>query len=57
MVHINRIFQDLRKLGVLSETGRAIEVVNKKGLMDIARFNGRYLDMPQLLSQWEVQME
>ena len=57
VVHINRIFQDLRKLGVLSETGRAVEVVNKKGLMDIARFNGRYLDMPQLLSQWEVQME
>ena len=57
VVHINRIFQDLRRLGVLSEKGRAIEVVSRKRLVDIAGFDRRYLDMPKLLSQWQVHIE
>lgn len=57
VVHINRIFQDLRKLGALSENGRAIEVVNRKRLVDIARYDRRYLDMPKRLSQWQVYIE
>src|SRR5215510_4980000 len=57
VVHINRVFQDLRKLGALSENGRAIEVMNRKRLVDIGRFDRRYLDVPKLLSQWQVHIE
>jgi len=57
VVHVNRTFQELRKLGVLSENGRAIEVVNRKELVDVAKFDPRYLDMPKLLFQWQVHIE
>ena len=57
VVHVNRIFQDLRKLGVLSENGRVIEVVSKKGLVGVAKFYRGYLDMPKRLSQWQVRIE
>jgi CRP-like cAMP-binding protein len=57
VVHINRVFHDLRKLGLLSETGRAIEVVDRKALRQVARFDGRYLDTPKLLSQWQLHID
>jgi len=43
VVHTNHAFQDLRKLGVLSES-RCIEVVDKKSLQELAAFDVRYLD-------------
>jgi CRP-like cAMP-binding protein len=46
-VHMNRTIQDLRELGVLSKGSRGIEVVCRDRLMDIGRFDGRYLGIPQ----------
>jgi CRP-like cAMP-binding protein len=57
VVHINSIFQDLRKLGVVSENGRLIEITNWKGLVDIAKFDARYLNMPVVLSGWDISTE
>ena len=57
VVHVNRDFQELRKLGILSENGRAIEITNWKRLVDIADFDGRYLNMPAVLSGWDVNIE
>jgi len=56
VVHTNRIFQDLRKLGVLSEK-RCIEVVNKERLQELAAFDGRYLNSSESLSRWELRIE
>ena len=56
VVHANRIFQDLRRLGVLSEK-RRIEVVDKKRLKELAVFDGRYLDASEFLSRWDLRLE
>jgi len=55
VVHTNRIFQDLRKLGVLSEK-RCIEVVGKERLHELAVFDSRYLNATEALSQWELRI-
>jgi CRP-like cAMP-binding protein len=55
-VHTNRIFQDLRKLGALSDQ-RLIEVVDKKRLRKLAAFDGRYLDLSETLSRWHLRVE
>ena len=57
IVHINRTFQELRELGLLSKTRRAIEVVNRERLVRLANFDGHYLNMPQVLSRWQVSIE
>jgi CRP-like cAMP-binding protein len=57
IVHINRTFQELRELGALSKTRRTIEVVNREPLVRLAKFDGHYLNMPQLLSRWQVKIE
>ena len=44
-------------MNVLSKASHAIEVIDRKELARIAGFNGRYLNMPQLISGWAVQME
>jgi CRP-like cAMP-binding protein len=54
VVHVNRVFQELRKLGVLSEKSRAIEVVNRVLLADKAKFDDRYLHMSVALSGWTI---
>jgi hypothetical protein len=54
VVHINRVFQDLRKLGVISASGRTIEVVNWERLAEIANFDSRYLTLPAALSSWDI---
>lgn len=51
VVHMNRTIQDLRELGVLSKNNHAIEVVDRDRLIDVAKFDGRYLK-PEVLSQW-----
>lgn len=56
-VHVNRTIQALRRLNVLSKASHAIEVIDRKELARIAGFNGRYLNMPQLISGWAVQMD
>jgi CRP-like cAMP-binding protein len=57
VVHTNRIFQRLRKLGVLSKNRHAVEVVDKKRLVDLAGFDSRYLNIREALSQWDVRIE
>jgi CRP-like cAMP-binding protein len=56
VVHINRIFQELRQLGVLSKQ-RLIEVVNKEHLQQIAAFDARYLHLSKSLSQWDLSID
>jgi CRP-like cAMP-binding protein len=56
VVHTNRIFQELRQLGMLSGQ-RAIEVVNKERLQKLAAFDGRYLDSSESLSRWDLRIE
>jgi CRP-like cAMP-binding protein len=55
-VHINRTFRELRRLNILSK-GRTINVVDREQLADLAGFDGNYLNMPQLLSYWQVKIE
>jgi CRP-like cAMP-binding protein len=57
VVHMNRVLQDLRKLGVISRSGRTIEVVDWERLVEIAKFDNRYLSMPAALSGWDVRVE
>jgi CRP-like cAMP-binding protein len=54
VVHVNRTIQALRKLEVLSSASSAIEVIDRKQLARIGRFDGRYLNMPRLLSHWTI---
>lgn len=56
VVHTNRVFQDLRKLGVLSDK-RCIEVVHKERLRELAAFDGGYLVAGETLSRWDVRVE
>jgi CRP-like cAMP-binding protein len=51
-VHVNRTIQVLRNLKVLSKSC-PIEVVDKRRLADIARFDGRYLSVSRL-SNWTI---
>jgi len=57
VVHVNRIVQDLRKLGALSNKTRTIEVVSRERLAQLANFDRRYLNMPDLLSDWNIDIE
>jgi CRP-like cAMP-binding protein len=57
IVHVNRTFQELRRLNILSKEGRAIKVIDRERLVCLASFDGHYLNMPQLLSHWQVKME
>jgi len=49
-VHMNRTIQDLRELGVLLKNSRAITVSHWERLVEIAKFDGRYLNMWQVPS-------
>jgi CRP-like cAMP-binding protein len=53
VVHVNRTIQDLRELGVLSKSSRVIHVMNKDRLVELAKFDSRYLE-PQAPPQWEL---
>lgn len=57
IVHVNRTFKELQRLGLLSKEGRAMKVVDRERLACIAAFDGNYLNMPQLLSHWQVKIE
>src|SRR5215468_5746315 len=56
-IHMNRVLQDLRTLGVISASTGKIEVANWARLAEIANFDDRYLTMPATLSKWEVRTE
>lgn len=51
VVHVNRTIQDLRELGALKKASHGIKVVHRDQLIHIAKFDGRYLDMLQVLSE------
>lgn len=55
-VHVNRTIQTLRGRTILSKAS-SIEVMDRNQLAQIAKFDGRYLDMPRLLSRWAVRVE
>jgi hypothetical protein len=55
--HVDLILQSLRDLGVLSNNARTIQVVDKERLIDIAKFDPLYLDMAELLREWEISYE
>ena len=55
-VHINRVFQELRQLGVLSKH-RLIEVVKKEQLRELAAFDACYLDPGESFSHWDLRIE
>jgi|tagenome__1003787_1003787.scaffolds.fasta_scaffold20708231_2 CRP-like cAMP-binding protein len=57
IVHVNRTVQQLRSLNVLSRESHGIEVIDRRQLAKIAGFDGRYLNMPQLVSGWAVQID
>src|SRR5262245_26755792 len=54
IVHVNRTVKELRRLGILSARGPAIEIVNRAGLVALANFDGQYLNLPQVLSHWQI---
>ena len=56
VVHVNRTIQTLRSRNILSKASH-LEVIDRKQLAQIAKFDGRYLNMPQLLSRWTVRVE
>jgi len=56
VVHINRVFQELRELGVLAKQ-RLIEVVNQERLQELAAFDAGYLDQSGSLFQWDLRIE
>ena len=57
IVHVNRTLKELRKLNILSKEGRAIKVMDRERLAGLAGFDGNYLNMPKLLSNWQVNIE
>jgi len=57
VVHVNRTIQTLRALNMLSKARHTIEVVDRKELEKVARFEDHYLRMPNLVSKWAVQIE
>lgn len=56
IVHVSRTCKELQRLGLLSKEGRMMKVVDRKRLADLAAFDGNYLNMPQLLSGWQVRL-
>ena len=57
VVHISRTFKELQRLGLVGKEGRAMKVLDRTGLACLAGFDGNYLNMPQLLSDWQVEIE
>lgn len=56
IVHVNRVVRDLRALGALSNK-RKIEVASRERLAQLANFDGKYLNMRDLLSNWKLDLE
>jgi len=56
VVHVNRVFQELRELGVLAQQ-RLIEVVNRKRLHELAAFDAGYLNPGAASSRWDLRID
>jgi CRP-like cAMP-binding protein len=56
VVHVNRTIQTLRSRNILSEAS-SIEMIDRNQLAQVAKFDGGYLNMPRLLSNWAVRLE
>jgi CRP-like cAMP-binding protein len=56
VVHTNRIFQELRQLGLLSKQ-RVVEVVDKERLQELAAFDGGYLNLGESLFRWDLRID
>jgi CRP-like cAMP-binding protein len=56
-VQVNRAIQCLRRRNLLCKESSSIEVADRRQLAQVANFDGRYLDMPRLLSRWAVHVE
>jgi CRP-like cAMP-binding protein len=56
VVHINRVFQELRQLGVLANQ-RLIEIANCARLQELGAFDAGYLNASQSLSQWDLRID
>lgn len=56
VVHVNRTIQTLRSRNILTQASH-LEVIDRKQLAQLAKFDGRYLNMPELLSKWVVRVE
>lgn len=56
VVHVNRVFQELLAMNLLSKVGRYIMVVDRGRLARLGNFDGRCLDMPKVLSSWNVKI-
>jgi CRP-like cAMP-binding protein len=56
VVHLNRIFQELRQFGVLSKQ-RVVEVVNAQRLQELAAFDAGYLNPGESLSRWDLRID
>ena len=56
VVHTNRIFQELRQLGLLSKQ-RVVEVVDKERLQELAAFDGSYLNLGESLFRWDLRID
>ncbi len=57
VVHVSRTFTELQRQRLLVKEGRTMKVVDKTRLATLAAFDGNYLNMPQLLSDWQVEIE
>jgi hypothetical protein len=55
-VHVNRTIQTLRSLDVLSKESH-LDVIDRKQLARIGKFDGGYLDTPALLAKWTVRVD
>lgn len=56
-VHVNRVFKELLKRGLLAKTGRAMKVADRARLAELAGFDGNYLNLSGLSSAWRVAVE
>jgi CRP-like cAMP-binding protein len=57
IVHVNRTFNELQRRGLLVKEGRRMRVVDRTRLALLAAFDGAYLNMPHLLSDWTLEIE
>jgi CRP-like cAMP-binding protein len=56
VVHVNRVIQTLRGLNVVSKASQPIEVIDSKLLAQVAGFDGRYLDVSGVISNWAAEV-
>jgi CRP-like cAMP-binding protein len=56
-VHVSRVFKELQRLELMSKEGRVMKVRNRQRLASLAEFDGAYLNMLRLRSEWQVKID